>query len=93
MNIGMGLRGPTGFVAAIEAAGANDARASALIGLFITGTIAIGTAVVAPFLDDGLIAPAIAWLTGLTFMSGFLNGTCFQVIPCGVLPVTIACTS
>ena len=60
MNIGMGLRGPTGFVAAIDAAGANDARASALIGLFITGTIAIGTAVVAPFLDYGLIAPAIA---------------------------------
>jgi MFS family permease len=60
MNVGMGLRGPTGFVAAINAAGANDARASALIGLFITGTIAIGTAVVAPFLDYGLITPAIA---------------------------------
>jgi len=60
MNIGMGLRGPTGYVAAIAAAGSNDARASALIGLFITGTIAIGTAVVAPFLDHGLIALAIA---------------------------------
>jgi DHA1 family bicyclomycin/chloramphenicol resistance-like MFS transporter len=60
MNIGMGLRGPTGFVAAINAAGTNDARASGLIGLFITGTISIGTASVAPFLDRGLIAPAIA---------------------------------
>jgi MFS family permease len=60
MNIGMGLRGPTGFVAAINAAGTNDARASGLIGLFITGTISIGTALVAPFLDRGLIAPAIA---------------------------------
>jgi len=60
MNVGMGLRGPTGFVAAINAAGANDARASALIGLFITGTISIGTAAVAPFLDHGLIAPALA---------------------------------
>jgi predicted MFS family arabinose efflux permease len=60
MNAGWGLRAPTGFVAAIDAAGTNDARASALIGLFITGTIAIGTAVVAPFLDRGLIAPAIA---------------------------------
>ena len=53
-------RDQTGFVAAINAAGANDARASALIGLFITGTISIGTAVVAPFLDHGLIAPALA---------------------------------
>ena len=60
MNIGMGLRGPTGYVAAIAAAGSNDARAAALIGLFITATIAIGTALVAPFLDEGLIAPAVA---------------------------------
>jgi len=60
MNVGMGLRGPTGYVAAIAAAGSNDARASALIGLFVTGTIAIGTAVVAPFLDHGLIALAVA---------------------------------
>lgn len=60
MNIGMGLRGPPGYVAAIVAAGSNDARASALIGLFITGTMAIGTALVAPFLDFGVIAPAIA---------------------------------
>jgi predicted MFS family arabinose efflux permease len=60
MNVGMGLRGPTGYIAAIAAAGSNDARASGLIGLFITATMAIGTAVVAPFLDFGLIAPAIA---------------------------------
>src|SRR5207244_13121870 len=60
MNIGMGLRGPTGYVAAIAAAGSNDARASGLIGLFITATMAIGTALVAPFLDYGLIAPAVA---------------------------------
>jgi len=60
MNVGMGLRGPTGYVAAIAAAGSNDARAAALIGLFITATIAIGTALVAPFLDSGLIAPAVA---------------------------------
>jgi MFS family permease len=60
MNVGMGLRGPTGFVAAIAAAGQNDARASALIGLFITAMITVGTLVVAPFLDRGLIAPAVA---------------------------------
>ena len=60
MNVGMGLRGPTGYIAAIAAAGSNDARASGLIGLFITATLAIGTAVVAPFLHYGLIAPAIA---------------------------------
>jgi len=60
MNIGMGLRGPPSYVAAITAAGTNDARASALIGLFLTGIMAIGTAVVAPFLVHGLIAVAIA---------------------------------
>src|SRR4029079_3071172 len=44
MNIGMGLRGPTGYVAAIAAAGRNDARGAALIGLFQTGIMAAGTA-------------------------------------------------
>jgi predicted MFS family arabinose efflux permease len=60
MNIGMGLRGPASYVGAVKAAGANDARASALILLFLTVIMAVGTAIVAPFLEHGLVAVAIA---------------------------------
>jgi predicted MFS family arabinose efflux permease len=59
MNVGMGLRGPTGYVAAIKAAGSNDARASAVISVFATGVMAAGTAAVAPFLSYGLTAVAL----------------------------------
>jgi predicted MFS family arabinose efflux permease len=59
MNIGMGLRGPAGYVAAIKAAGSNDARASAVVSVFATGVMAAGTAAVAPFLAHGLAAVAL----------------------------------
>jgi predicted MFS family arabinose efflux permease len=59
MNIGMGLRGPAGYVAAIKAAGSNDARASAVVSVFATGVMAAGTAAVAPFLAYGLAAVAL----------------------------------
>jgi MFS family permease len=60
MNIGMGLRGPASYVGAVKAAGTNDARASALILLFLTLIMAVGTAIVAPFLEHGLVVVAIA---------------------------------
>ncbi len=60
MNVGMGLRGPPGYVAAIAAAGDNDARAAALVGLFLTAIMASATALVAPFLYRGLVAAGIA---------------------------------
>ena len=60
MNIGIGFRGPTSYVAAVRAAGRDDARASALINLFATVAMAAGTAAVAPFLAYGLVAVAIA---------------------------------
>lgn len=66
MNIGMGLRGPASYVGAVKAAGSNDARASALILLFLTAIMAFGTAIVAPFLEHGLVAVAIAVVVIIT---------------------------
>jgi len=66
MNVGMGFCGPNCYVAAIRAAGANDARASGLLGLFVTVIIAAGTAAVAPFLSYGLVAVAIAVVVIIT---------------------------
>ena len=60
MNIGMGLRGPPGFFRAVVASGGDDARGSALVILGIVGTTAIGTAVVAPFIESGLAPLAFA---------------------------------
>jgi MFS family permease len=55
MNMGLGLRGPPGFLRAIQAGLGDDARASALVILFVLGIAAGGTAVVAPFITDGLL--------------------------------------
>lgn len=54
VNLGLGLRGPPGFYKAVVAAGNNDSRGAALLILFILGIAAIGTAVVAPFISQGL---------------------------------------
>lgn len=54
LNAGLGLRGPPGFLAALEAAGENDARGSALVVVAITGIAALGTAAAAPFVVDGM---------------------------------------
>jgi hypothetical protein len=62
MNVGIGLRGPASYVEAVAATGANDARASALLGLFLTVTMAGGTALVAPLLHFGLVAASTATL-------------------------------
>ena len=55
VNLGLGLRGPPGFYQAVIATGDNDSRGAALLILFILGIAAIGTAVVAPFISQGLI--------------------------------------
>lgn len=55
LNTGVGLRAGPGFVMALKAANGDDDRASALIILSITGFAAIATAVVAPFIQVGLI--------------------------------------
>jgi predicted MFS family arabinose efflux permease len=58
MNLGLGLRGPPGFLLAIVAAQGDDARGAALLVLFILLTAAAGTAVAAPFITSGLAALA-----------------------------------
>lgn len=59
LNTGVGLRAGPGFVIALKAANGDDDRASALIILSITGFAAIATALVAPFIQVGLIALTI----------------------------------
>ncbi|MFK7913018.1 MAG: MFS transporter [Pseudomonadales bacterium] len=54
-NLGLGLRGPPGFYAAVVAAGDNDARGAALMLLYVLLTAALGTAAVAPFIEWGLL--------------------------------------
>jgi len=56
LNTGVGLRAGPGFVYALKAAEGDDDRASALMILSITGIAAIATALVAPFIQVGLIA-------------------------------------
>ncbi|HTU12896.1 MAG TPA: MFS transporter [Allosphingosinicella sp.] len=58
VNLGLGLRGPPGFMQAVLAAHGDDARGSALVILFILLTAAGGTAAAAPFIMAGL--PALA---------------------------------
>ena len=74
LNVGLGLAGPVAFLGAVEAGLGDDARASALIFLLITGTSAGFTALVAPFIDKGLIAPASATLFALTLCLVSLHG-------------------
>lgn len=60
VGIGLGLRGPPGFYRAVIAARGDDARGSALLILAIMGATALGTAAVAPFIDQGLVPLASA---------------------------------
>ncbi|WP_317931005.1 MFS transporter [Halioxenophilus sp. WMMB6] len=62
VNLGLGVRGPPGFFAAIQAAGSDSARASALIILLVMLTAALGTALAAPWLSLGLL-PIAALVT------------------------------
>ena len=58
VNTGLGVRGPSGFFTALQAAGDNESRGSALIVLLVMLTAALGTAAAAPFVDDGLFEVA-----------------------------------
>lgn len=59
VNLGLGLRGPPGFHKAVVAAGDNDARGAALLILAILGVAAIGTAIAALFIQQGLTPLAL----------------------------------
>lgn len=58
VNIGLGLRGPPSFYRAVLASRGDDARGSALVVLGILGASAIGTALVAPWIEEGTVAVA-----------------------------------
>jgi hypothetical protein len=60
VNSGLGLRAPPGFYRALVASRGDDARGSALVILFIMGATALGTAAVAPFIEQGLVPLAAA---------------------------------
>ncbi|MEM7098057.1 MAG: MFS transporter [Pseudomonadota bacterium] len=55
VNIGLGIRGPAGFYRALHAAEDNESRGSALVILAVMLTTALGTVMVAPFVDQGLM--------------------------------------
>ncbi|VAV91883.1 hypothetical protein MNBD_ALPHA02-372 [hydrothermal vent metagenome] len=59
LNAGLGLRGGSGFMKALEAADHDDARGSALIILWVTAIAALGTAALAPFISAGLMVLAL----------------------------------
>lgn len=62
LNLGLGIRGPLGFLAAIQAGLGNDDKASSLTILMGMGLPALATALTAPFVADGLLIPALACL-------------------------------
>lgn len=68
MNLGLGLRGPPGFLLAVLASHGDDARGSALVILFILLTAAAGTAIAAPFIARGL-APLASIAAGISLAS------------------------
>jgi predicted MFS family arabinose efflux permease len=63
INTGLGLRGPPGFYRAVIASHGDDARGSALVILAIMIATAAGTAMVAPFIELGLVPLAAAGFT------------------------------
>ena len=58
-NFGFGFRGPPGFYRALQASGGDDARASALVVLYVMLFTAAATASLAPFVTHGLLPAAI----------------------------------
>lgn len=70
MNLGLGVRGPPGFLSAIMAADGDDERAASLTVLFITGVSAGGTALLAPYIDGGL--PVLAGAVALLQMAALM---------------------
>lgn len=76
LNSGLGLRGPPGFYRAVLASHGDDARGSALVVLAIMAITAGGTAVVAGFIERGLVPLAVATLA--LNIAGLL---CFAMLP------------
>ncbi|MDF2119559.1 MFS transporter [Roseiarcaceae bacterium H3SJ34-1] len=58
MNLGLGFRGPPGFLHAVLASNGDDSRGAALVILAILLITALGTAIAAPLITIGLIPVA-----------------------------------
>lgn len=71
INLGLGLRGPPGFLRAVVAARGDDARGAALVILAVLVVATAGTAMLAPFITAGLpaLAGAAAAVNGAAVMS------------------------
>lgn len=76
MNLGLGLRGPPGFLRAIVAARGDDARGAALLFLAVMSVSTAGTALLAPFIMAGL--PALAGAAAAVHAAALL---CLVVLP------------
>jgi predicted MFS family arabinose efflux permease len=71
MNLGLGLRGPPGFLRAIVAARGDDARGAALLFLAVMIVGTVGTALLAPFIMAGL--PALAGAAALVHAAAIVS--------------------
>ena len=60
VNLGLGIRGLSGFYKALLAAGDNGSGGSAVVILAVMLTAAGGTGAVAPWIEDGLLPLALA---------------------------------
>jgi len=58
MNLGLGFRGPPGFLHAVLASNGDDSRGAALVILAILLVTALGTAITAPLITLGLVPVA-----------------------------------
>jgi MFS transporter, DHA1 family, multidrug resistance protein len=76
VGIGLGLRGPPGFYRAVLASRGDDARGSAIVILATMAATAGGTAVVAPFIEHGLVPLASA-----TFVLEAAALACLVLLP------------
>ncbi|MDR3372351.1 MAG: MFS transporter [Ancalomicrobiaceae bacterium] len=68
VNIGFGLRAPTGFFCAVKAAQGDDARGAALVMLIFLGTTSAATAAIAPIITLGLV-PVAATATAFALLA------------------------
>ncbi|WOJ96294.1 MFS transporter [Congregibacter brevis] len=59
-NMGFGFRGPPGFYCSLQASDGDDARASALVILYVMLITAAATALISPFVASGLWPAALA---------------------------------
>ena len=73
MNLGLGLRGPPGFFQALVSAGENDARGGAMVIVLVLALVALGTALVAPWIIIGPLPLALTSFAAASLSLLFLH--------------------